>query len=200
MKTINICMALAGILMLTSCAVTDIDKSADFAKYKTFGFGRPVIEVDDPAFKSELIDERITSTIRDEFQKRGLVYSGKNPDLIVTYQTYTSEKVARDYGYPSPYGYYGYGRFYRFWGYPYAFWGYPSFYPDRAYNYTEGTLIVDVNDRKSGDHIWRGLVRGKVTESALQKQVDKAVKAIAKKYPVKPADDRLKIPADQEVI
>jgi hypothetical protein len=197
MKMINIWMALAGIVMLTSCAITDIDKSADFDKYKTFGFGRPVVEVDDPAFKSELIDDRITSTLRDEFQKRGLVYSPKNPDLVVTYHTYTEKKVVHDYAYMPSYRYMGYGRFYRFWGYPYyPYWG----YPDRAYNYTEGTLIVDVNDVGSGDHIWRGLVRGKVTESALQKQVDKAVKAIAKKYPVKPKDDSMKLPANDDVI
>jgi hypothetical protein len=199
MKKINICIALVGIIILGSCAVTDIDRSADFNQYKTFGFGKPVVEVEDPAFRSGLIEDRIKSTLRQEFQKRGLTYAQKNPDLIVTYQTYTKEKSYTDaYGYMSPYRFwYGPG-FYR-WGpafYPYR--GYP-YGGQRAYNYTEGTLIVDINDRESGDHIWRGMVRGRVTESALQKQVDKAVKAIAKKYPVK-QDDRIKLPTDNEVI
>ena len=198
MKTLNICMALVGIVMLTSCAITDIDTSADFARYRTFSFGKPVVEVDDPAFKSELIDDRITSTLRDEFQKRGLTYSEKNPDVVVTYHTYTEEKVAHDYSYMPSYRYFGYGRFYRFWGYPYhPYWGYPD---QRANNYTEGTLIVDINDGNSGDHIWRGLVRGRVTESDLQKQVDKAVKAIAKKYPVKPKEERMRLPDNGDVI
>lgn len=197
MKTINICIALVGIILLGSCAVTDIDKSADFNQYSSFSFAKPVVDVNDPAFRSELIDDRIKSALKDEFQKRGLVYAQRNGDMVVTYQTYTKEKTYNDYGGGyMPYGYWYSPRF--FWG-PYwgPYWGYP-YRNQQSYQYTEGTLIVDINDRKTGDHIWRGMVRGRITESAIQKQVEKAVKAIAKKYPVK-ENDRLKLPDKDDV-
>lgn len=65
------------------------------------------------------------------------------------------------------------------------------------YYYTEGTLIIDVIDAKTNEHVWRGLVKGNVTDvKALQKSIDKGVKAIIKKYPgmVDPSEDRMYLP------
>jgi hypothetical protein len=201
MKTFNICMALAGMILLGSCAVTDIESTKDFSRYKTFGFGEPVVDVKDPAYKSGLINARIKHAMREEFQKRGLAYAESDPDLIVTYKTYTEDKVVNNPGpyMMSPFGFYPYR--YRFWGYYPGYWGYPyGGYRGSTYDYTEGTLIIDVNDRVTGEHIWRGMVSGNVNNvAALQKQLDKAVKAIIKKYPVAPAQEQIKVPANDNV-
>jgi hypothetical protein len=55
------------------------------------------------------------------------------------------------------------------------------------YTYTEGTLIIDILDTKTNEVVWRGTVAGKVDDVAnLQKQIDKGIRAILKKYPVTP--------------
>lgn len=196
-------MALLGaVALLGGCAVTDVDPSADFSKYQSFGWGKPNIQVDDPAYKGGLIESRIKSNIKCEFQKRGLTYAEKKPDLLVTYQTYAEDKtVSSSYSSYSPFFYpmypmrfYGYRSFYG-WGYPYGYGMSQS-----AYSYKQGTLIIDINDRTTGDHIWRGMVRGNITSpSGLQKQIANAVKAIAKKYPVEAPKEKL-IPEEDDVI
>jgi hypothetical protein len=203
MKAINICMALAGMILLGSCAVTDIESARDFSVYKTFGFAEPVVEVKNPAYNSGLIDKRIKDAVRDEFRKRGVGYAATEPDLIVTYKTYTEEKVVRNnYGYGYPYGMMPFGMYpwgYGFWGFPGFGYGYPYGGP-MGRDYTEGTLIIDINDRVSGEHIWRGMVSGNVTNtSGLSKQIDKAVRAILKKYPVLPQGEKLKLPDGDDV-
>ena len=47
--------------------------------------------------------------------------------------------------------------------------------------------MLDVIDNRTNELIWRGSIEGDVDNvNRLQKQVDKAVQAIMKKYPVKP--------------
>jgi hypothetical protein len=182
-KHINIAAIL--LLLLGSCAVTDVDRSADFTQYRTFSWGEAQSRVTSPEYKSDLIDKKIRTSVEEEFAKRGVVYSKKNPDFIVSFQTVTEEKEQQTGGLP----YYGFGSpfyafpFYRFgYGFGFPYWGAgPS-----MYSYTEGTLIIDVIDKKTDELVWRGTVSGNVDNvGSLQKQLDKAVRAIMKKYPVK---------------
>src|SRR4051812_33498002 len=95
------CVAL--VMLAASCAVTDIDRDANFQSYKTFGWGESSIEVKNPLYKGGLIDKEIKATIQDEFAKRGIKLSPGRPDFLVNYQTYTEEKqraLGSNYGYP----------------------------------------------------------------------------------------------------
>lgn len=185
MKTLNIGLIIAGLLTCCSCAVTDVDRTADLSKYRTFGWGKMNVEVGNPAYKSDLIDANIKATILNEFAGKGITYTSRKPDLLVSYQAYT-EKRMREYTwdgvyYPYVYPYYSSRLF------PYG--GYMAWPPvwtreHGSYPYTHGTLIVDMKDRKSGKLIWRGIVQGSVDNvKSLQKTVSKGVKAIMKKYP-----------------
>lgn len=100
---LSICLAIAGMLLLGSCAVTDVSQDVDFSQYKTFGWGKAEISVSSPAYKSGLISSKIRKSVRGEFEKHGLVYKKNNPDLLVSYETFTKEKEqmsAGGYGYP----------------------------------------------------------------------------------------------------
>lgn len=131
--------------------------------------------------------------MKEEFAKRGIRYDAKHPDFLVGYKTYT-EKRRESYS-NAPYGPYAYGPYfmpYRL-GYMYMPFGYgmmPYGYPNgRSYDYTQGTLIIDVTDKASNDLIWRGTVKGNVEyTSSLSKQLRKGIKAILKKYPVQPGE------------
>lgn len=196
-RLINICLAAAVVLSLGSCAVTDMSHDVDFNQYRTFGWSTAEIDVSHPAYKSGLISSKIRKEVKAEFEKHGLRYKKNNPDLLVSYETFTREKeqMSASYGaYPFMYP----GMFYR--GFPYM-WGYPympygPMGPGRMYYYTEGTLIIDVTDAKTKEQVWRGLVKGNVSDvGALSKTIDKAVKAIMKKYPGKVDPDRKDLPA-----
>lgn len=183
---LSICLAVAMMLLLGSCAVTDMSHEVDFNTYRTFGFSTADVQVHNPAYKSGLISSKIRKDIKAEFEKRGLVYTKDNPDLLVNYTTFTQDKQQNWAGYGGYPMMYGWGwRGPMFWGYPYPYMGYGPYggygYP---YHYTEGTLIIDVIDAKSNEQVWRGLVKGNVNDiKALSKSIDKGVKAIMKKYP-----------------
>jgi hypothetical protein len=188
-RAINLYGFIAGILLLgfTGCAVTDIDRSADFHRYKTFAWGKANVDVKNPAYKSDLINRRIKTTVEKEFAKRGIALNQADPDFTVSYHTYTEKKEQQRSG-GSYYGYPYFPRFYPFggWGFPYAYgWGGPA----QTYTYTEGTLIIDVTDTRTKELVWRGTVSGNVNNvSSLQRQIEKGVRAIMKKYPVTPQE------------
>lgn len=195
-KNINILLAVF-LMGLAGCAVTDLDKSADFTRYKTFAWGKSEIDVSNPVYDSDLINKRIYHAVEKEFAKRGIVKNERNPDFIVRYHTYTEEKRQTQGGYPYRYGFHPFGF------YPFAFgWGFPYFLttPQTTREYTEGTLVLDIIDRRSDELIWRGSVSGNVEDASnLKKQIEKGIKAIMKKYPVTPGDP-LNIGNDTKVI
>lgn len=178
-------------LALASCAVTDIDRKVDFNRYRTFAWGEAEINVENPIYKSDLINRNIKTTVENEFAKRGITYNAKKPDFLVSYHTYTEKKeeTTRNntfYGPFIPFGF-GYYPLAYGWRFPYGY-GWSNNY--RNYSYTEGTLIVDIKDRRTDEVIWRGSVSGNVNNvKNLQKQIQKGIKAIMKKYPVPVMDD-----------
>jgi hypothetical protein len=184
MSTINITAAIM-LTVLASCAVTDIDRSADFTQYRTFNWGKAESRVTSPEYKSDLIDKKIKTSVEKEFAKRGIVHNRKNPDFVVSFQTVTEKKAEHT----GPY-YYGFRPFYPFSFYRYGGFGFPYWGAGPSmYTYTEGTLIIDIRDKATNELVWRGSVNGNVNNVAgLQKQLDKAVKAIMKKYPIRPEE------------
>jgi hypothetical protein len=197
-RVINIYTIITSLLLFTlaSCAVTEVDRGADFNRYKTFSWGNVELKTDNPLYKGDLINRKIKATIADEFAKRGITYNDANPDFLVSYQTYTEQKQQTFNNYYSPFMPYGYG-FFPYGLYPFGFggWGYPYGYgPNgRTYTYTEGTLIIDITDKKTNDVVWRGSVTGNIQNASnVQKQIRKGIKAILKKYPV-PANDVLQL-------
>ncbi len=153
-------LAIAGMLLLGSCAVTDVSQDVDFNQSKTFAFDKARVNVNDPAYKKRIDQfedpEECEGGIRET---RVAVFEKGSRSADKRYETFTQQKEqmsASGYGNP----YFGFGQFYRPFG-PYM-WGYPymPYAPmGGVYQYTEGTLIIDVTDAKSNEHIWRGLVK-----------------------------------------
>jgi hypothetical protein len=201
MKSINKFLVFALLLIgVTSCAVTDVDRTVDFSKYKTFSWGSSDIKVNNPKYNSDLINRNIKRTVETELASRGISLNQSNPDFVISYHTYTEQKQRTSggyYGYPyGPFGFYPYAFRYGWgWGFPYSY-GYGYGYGPSSYTYTEGTLIIDITDAKSNELIWRGMVSGNVNNvNSLQKQIAKGIKAIIKKYPATPQQS-LQLPKD----
>jgi hypothetical protein len=150
---LNLTSLLLLTITLVGCAVTDFDKSVNFNQYRTFAWGKSEIKTSNPVYNSDLINKNIQATVENEFAKRGIIKSD-NAEFIVSYQTYT-EKKQQNYG-PSymgghpffPLGFYRFGWGWGPWGLPYGMYNSP-----RSETVTEGTLIIDITDRKTNELI-----------------------------------------------
>ncbi|OZI71126.1 hypothetical protein CAL22_14755 [Bordetella genomosp. 12] len=173
---VGVAVALAG------CASkpivrSDYDHKVDFAQYHSYGFLSPLGT--DKAGYSSLLTERLKSAVRGEMQRRGYVYDETQPDLQVNFSAKLEEKVQIIPAATPPMPYYAYrGGFYG--GWPGYGWG------DDVYQYTQGTLNVDLVDRRRKQLVWEGVVTGEVSEpnwAESQQRVDAAVALIFQQYP-----------------
>jgi hypothetical protein len=183
--------ALIGLFGLGGCATVDMDRSADFSKYKTFAWLPAEIKVGvNPKYNSDLINRNIKYAVETEFAKRGIAKTTKSDaDFLIGYHTYTEKKERTTGG---NYGAYPFYPYYGGWGWGWRSFGMMPYYggwgsQPRTYSFTEGTLIIDVVDNQTKQLVWRGAVDGDVENVArLQKRIQKGVEAIMKKYPARP--------------
>jgi hypothetical protein len=150
--------------IIVSCGPTvkvtsDYDRSANFSAYKTFS----VYHLATTLNVNELNAERIWNSIRNEMIKKGYTESNKNPDLLIN-----AFSVLKDKKYVSASNNYGYGGLYR----PYGYWsaGNTTFH---AYDYKDGSLMIDVVDAKKDRLVWQGTGSAEITKQP--KNPDEAI-------------------------
>ncbi len=152
-SVLHLCLALMALALLPACSsqlkvTTDYDKTADFSKYKTFGF----YKLQTKGNISELNANRILNAIRNALISKGYTEENSNPDMLVNAVTYFREQQSVT----ASTNYYGYGGLYR----PYGYWGggmatgYTTY---NTYNYTNGSLSIDIVDNASNKMIWQGV-------------------------------------------
>lgn len=184
---------LAAGLALASCAsgpkvITQVDSSANFAGYKTFGFA-PALGTDRGGARTALSRYLIASTSR-ELTARGMTEASSAPDVLVNFNTNVSDKVRID-STPMPMGppmgvgmrggYYGYR------GGMYGTWG--TYNQTTASQYTEGTLNIDLVDQRTKQLVWESAITKTITQKSvenLQTTIDGAVTAAFAKFPLAP--------------
>lgn len=170
-------------LLLAACATgprvrTDYDPSADFSRYRTWGFYKP-IAMEESGY-STWISDRIKDNVRREMEARGYRYVDSDPDLQVNFQGIVREKTdvwsvpRTDYQY-----FYSYRRR--------SYFAVPFWYDETQVNqYTEGTLTVDLVDAERNRMVWTGAAIGRVTRKTPQErlaEVDTAIASIFAQYP-----------------
>lgn len=165
-------------LLLAACASNpviraDYDRAADFSRYRSYGFLSP-LGTDKAGYRS-LLTERLSRATRAQLDARGYVYAARDPDLLVNFAARLDERIEVM---PAP-PYYGYGGgYYRMW--PGYGWG------SDVYQYTEGTLNVDLIDARTRQVVWEGVSVGEVrsvTESTSQETIDRVVGEMFARYP-----------------
>jgi Domain of unknown function (DUF4136) len=200
MKRIErILIGLAVAMLLTAPAAAqkvsyDVG-DANFSGMKTFAFkNTPVNDstTDQTAYDSPLVTERTNAAIAAQLEARGLRQDNAHPDVYVTTRrVFKTETTV----YSSPYWYGD-----PFWGgglgYAYG-WRYDPYYTGWGPTYaggwnwvderTMGTLVVDVENARTGQLMWRGLAEQHVHEHASPehrvKRVDKEVTKMFEKFP-----------------
>ncbi|MEO5603847.1 MAG: DUF4136 domain-containing protein [Cyclobacteriaceae bacterium] len=173
MKRLLIISALA---ILAECSpqirvFSDYDPDYDVWTYKTFDWGQTVnIEAGkNPLHYNELNDKRIKEAVRQQMTSRGYELTSDNPDLILHYHIIVDNQSVIT---TEPYGY----RYSPYW----------MRTQTNVYSYREGTLILDLMDKKTNNLIWRGWAVSAIDEVDPEKVDDlikTAISRIFKKFP-----------------
>ena len=184
-----------GVLLVLSLAActrepvirTDFDQTADFSRYRTFGFDQDLGT--DPSGYSSILTQRLKSAVSQELIARGYVEQPEAPDLLVNFQTGLKNKVrvtsAPAFWGAWPYDIYGYG------GGIYGRWagGYPGW--TEIENYTLGSLGIDLVDRVRRQLVWQGVATTEVDDLAQSapgdQEIAQRVAKIFEGYPFRAA-------------
>ena len=150
---------------------SDYDPDYDLWTYKTFDWGEKVdIEKGkNPLHYNELNDKRIKLAVEEQMNMRGYLRSQENPDLILHYHIIIEDQTAVV---TEPYGY-QYG----------SYWIQAQ---TNIYPYKQGTLILDLMDKKTNNLIWRGWAVSaidNVDPEKVDKLISVTVAKIFRKFP-----------------
>ena len=169
--TVAALVMLLPALALAQKTSFDFDKTADFAKFKTYSL-KDGTKVGDP-----LIDRRIVAAIETELAAKGLTKNDAKSDLAVVYHV-AFDKQKDITAYNSGYGGYGYR-----WG---GGWGTTDV---RVNEILVGTLVIDMADTAKKEMVWRGMgvkeVDTQTSPEKRDKSINSAVQKILKNYPPK---------------
>lgn len=162
-----------------------------FNKYRTFAW---LPSADTSRRINDIADERIKDAATAALEKRGLVLQTGRPDLLVRYTIQVKDRV-RLYDHPAyVYGpgtvYHGvarnrYGRyFYYSYGAPFPVYVGSDI---EQVPYREGTLIIDLIERRNHQVIWRGYGIGDVADPGRAiSDIPEVVEGILNKLPIAP--------------
>lgn len=147
---------------------SDFDPEADFSSINSYNWKKVNVK-DDALANNPLLYKRIVSAIDEYMQARG--YQKTDPesaDVLLAIHAGMKEKMrVTDWG--GSRGYYRDPWYDPWWG-----GGAYGGRVDVSY-YTEGTLVIDIVDRKKHELIWRGLGTGIVHEYAGQEETAKTI-------------------------
>ena len=154
----------------------DYDTKTDFASLKTYDW----LPIPAKADIDKLNIERIKNAVNSQMTAKGLRKSPDNPDFLIASHVGSKEKVrVADWGY-------GYGPYGGYWG---GHWGPRG--GVSAYQYEEGSLILDFVEPKSKKLIWRGSAKAQTdnvkTPEKREKLIAEAVQKILEKFPPPPS-------------
>lgn len=171
------------VLLLAGCASgpqisSEVDPEADFGAYRTFGFYAP-LALEKEGYATPTTD-RIKAATRAQLESRGYVYTASEPDLWVNLNAYMQKRTDVT-SYPTvDYSYYYSYRARSYLAVPY--WRDQT----RVYNYTEGTLNVDLVDRRKNRLVWEGIAVGRIAKLKPEERaarIDSTLAEIFARYP-----------------
>lgn len=196
----------SGLLAFMGCGVyTEIsvtaDESTSFSKYKTFAWLPDDFDTANTPYNNEIIRNNLKNYFGQSFAERGYAVNLDTPDILlqiiivnkkrekeVIYPVHPRSYYYCSYYYCSPYySPYQFDYYYRKPGtYCYAMG-----YCKEKLQYVEGSITLNVIDRKDGKLVWSGTAKGDIYDPAyVNEDIHPAVKRIMKQFPMKAIDNK----------
>lgn len=192
MNIMKIFPVLLALTLLSACATsskvfTDFDPEQRFDSYKSFSWSsdEPVAVSGTYSF-SELSKSRLTNSLKSELEGRGyrFVDNKNNADFLVSLTLGARDKIETrlEPGYQiDPYAW-RWGRIY----YPHYFHGFSAFSEKQTYQFTQGSIAVDIFDAKSNRPVFYASTSQRLTEKELSGTLSKeqeTAKALLEAFP-----------------
>ncbi len=174
---------LLTVMLMMGCSdlkvTSDKDNTVDFNAFKSFSF--LTWNKENSSLINELDKQRLINAVKSELMDRGYAYQESGGELAVSLYIVLDQKTGTN-AYTSYYGGYGGGYYYGpgwGWGGGYAHTSYSQ------YDYTVGTLVVDVFDESSKKLIWQVVASGTVDDNpeSREKNIPRVITYMFKKYP-----------------
>lgn len=180
----TVTLVIAAMMAAVSCSSTrvnsDRDSQADFSSYSSFSWCA-ASEFADPrptTGASQIVDGRIRRALAQNLTAKGYSQTAVgDADLEVAYYTSLNSQLRM---YTTGWGYgWGYGPR---WGYGYSYW--PGWSMTTASTYLEGTIIVDIIDRKQNQLVWRGVVSSALSKkSSNDEMIEQVITRVLADFP-----------------
>ena len=179
-------------LLLGSCgAKIETDKKAkvNMNEFSSFAFLPNQDTIKTSRYDNTVVNEIIIDQIKKNMQQLNYRLDRNQPDLLVYYHLMFDEEVSvnaspvyTNYSYYRP-GYYV-GPYYRNYIYD-NYFTIPRLSGNRIEQipYKEGTIVIDVIDRKTNEIVWRGKANDVITPNNLDEKLRNYVNAIFDKFP-----------------
>jgi hypothetical protein len=170
-------LTVAALAVSVACSTATIsvdwDHQVNFSRYKTFAWYDHKGDAHPRQAPNQIVDARIRRSVAQDLIDKGLTQTAPSEaDLLVTYYTALDRSLRM---YSSGYGY-GY------WG-GWHGWGPRAAYTD-VYEYTEGTLVIDLIDRVKEQLVWRGTItKGISPDEVSDEAIGKAVAKVMRTFP-----------------
>lgn len=181
---------LAGIVVSCGPKVSADKKTArDLDAFSSYAFLPSQDTIGTTKYDNSYVNEIVISEINENMQQLDYRLDRNQPDLLVYYHLMLDEEVAVDaspvytnYSYYRP-GYYV-GPYYRNYMYNNYFTVPRIVGTDiDQIPYKEGTIVIDVINRRTNEIVWRGRAQDVITPNNLEEELREYVNAIYDKFP-----------------
>ncbi|MGD8726659.1 MAG: DUF4136 domain-containing protein [Gemmatimonadales bacterium] len=175
MKALKTIAVAAVGLSLAACSGmsinTDFNPGAPFDSYETFSW-LPAPQTGDPRVDNAIIYNRVKTAVDAELEAKGYreVDSASEADFLVGYHIALDGRMDVQ----TVNSYYGYA-----WG-PWYYGGYRDTY---VRYYDQGTMLIDIVDRRQDELVWRGTAQAEVRENADGRQIQEAANKLLARFP-----------------
>lgn len=182
---------LMGLFLVACGPKVDTQKQAqvDLSNYRSFAFLPNQDTIRNSDYDNAYVNEVVIDEVRQNMRERDFRLERNQPDLLVYYHLMFDEEMAvnaspvyTNYSYYRP-GYYV-GPYYRNVAYD-NYFTVPRLAGSNIQQvpYREGTIVVDLIDRRTNEIIWRGRAEDVVDPANLEQELRSNVDAIFSEFP-----------------
>lgn len=181
---------MAGLLLASCGPKVDADKKvASMSSYSSYAFLPNQDTIQTSNYNNARVNEIVIDEIRTNMQEKNYRLDRNQPDLLVYYHLMMDEEnavnanpVYTNYSYYRP-GYYV-GPYYRNYAYN-NYFTIPRIVGTNVQqiSYKEGTLVIDLIDRRTNEIVWRGTAEDVIERNNLEGELRTYVNAIFDRLP-----------------